>query len=261
MLKQIRFSLESFPLKVIFWKILCKIFRTKIPRLLEWQNSFKSKYGIEIGGPTDRMFAPGGYFPLYPIIIGLDGVNFSNNTIWEGNLKEGYNYKYYSKTGYQYIAEGDNLKNIEAARYDFVLSCNNLEHMANPLRAIFEWKRILKEGGLMLLILPNKEANFDHRRPYTTMQHLIDDYNNKTDENDMTHHQEIIELHDLKRDPNAKPREHFLSRCSKNFENRGMHHHVFNQDLLKKIVEFGGLTVQRQYSSYTDHYILASKTK
>ena len=63
MLKQIRFSLESFPLKVIFWKILCKIFRTKIPRLLEWQNSFKSKYGIEIGGPTDRMFAPAAIFP------------------------------------------------------------------------------------------------------------------------------------------------------------------------------------------------------
>jgi SAM-dependent methyltransferase len=258
MFKSIRYSLQSFPLKVIIWKVSNKVFRTKIPKLREWQNDFNGKHGIEIGGPS-RMFSVQGYFPLYPVLGKLDGVNFSKYTVWEGALVEGYNYKYYNKTGYQYIAEGDNLENINAASYDFVLSCNNLEHMANPLVAVFEWKRILKERGLMLLILPNKEANFDHRRPYTTMQHLMDDYNNKTGENDMTHKNEILELHHLRRDPNAKTYQYFVSRCNNNFENRCMHHHVFSQNLLKEMLQFCGLNVLRQYSSYTDHFILASK--
>ena len=258
MLRYIRYSLQSFPLHVIIWKISCKVFGTKFPQLQTWQNDFKGKHGIEIGGPS-RMFNMNGYFSLYPVLGALDGVNFSNYTIWEGTLAEGHNYKYYDKIGYQYIAEGDNLVKINSTSYDFLLSCNNLEHMANPIKAIFEWKRILKEGGLMLLILPNKKSNFDHRRPYTTMQHLIDDYNNKTGEDDMTHKKEILELHHLSRDPYAKTYEYFEARCNNNFENRGMHHHVFSQDLLKEMMTFCGLQVLRQHSSYTDHFILASK--
>ena len=100
--------------------------------------------------------------------------------------------------------------------------------MANPLAAIFEWKRILKKEGVLLLILPKKEANFDHRRPDTTTQHLIDDYNNRTNEDDKTHLNEILQMHDLRRDPQAKSYENFKKRCNDNVINRCMHHHVFN---------------------------------
>jgi hypothetical protein len=131
--------------------------------------------------------------------------------------------------------------------------------MANSLAAIFEWKRVLKDQGVILLILPNKEVNFDHRRPFTTIEHLINDYNNKTGEDDMTHLNEILKLHDLKRDPQAKNYEHFILRCSDNIKNRCMHHHVFSQNLLKEMIEFCGLKVLQQYSSYTDHFILGAK--
>ncbi|MGH2649529.1 MAG: methyltransferase domain-containing protein [Ginsengibacter sp.] len=143
--------------------------------------------------------------------------------------------------------------------YDFVLSCNNLEHMANPLKAVLEWKRILKKDGVMILVLPNKEANFDHKRPYTSIEHLINDYNSKTAEDDMTHLIEILKLHDLKRDPQARFYDNFVARCNDNFKNRCMHHHVFNQQLLKNIMEFCNLKVSQQYTSYTDHFILATK--
>jgi hypothetical protein len=55
------------------------------------------KTGIEIGGPSG-IFNSGGYMPIYSHIKTLDGVNFGNETIWEGELKEGNFFQYENKT-------------------------------------------------------------------------------------------------------------------------------------------------------------------
>jgi SAM-dependent methyltransferase len=258
MLKSIIVFLRSFPLKVIVWKIYCRLSGKKIPNLKSWQQNFVNKTGIEIGGPSG-IFNTTGYLPLYNIASGIDGVNFSNSTVWEGKIYEGYNYKYHNKTGYQFISEGSNLSKIKDNSYDFLLSSNNLEHIANPIRAVLEWKRIINWNGVLLLILPNKDANFDHARPYTTMDHLIDDFNKQTGEDDLTHLEEIIRLHDLRRDPQAKSFRNFEIRCHNNFKNRCMHHHVFNQNLMKQLLQYCDLKVMEQYSNYTDHFILGKK--
>jgi ubiquinone/menaquinone biosynthesis C-methylase UbiE len=36
-----------------------------------------------------------------------------------------------------------------------------LEHLPNPLQAVFEIRRVLKPGGQLLLVLPWKDATFD----------------------------------------------------------------------------------------------------
>ena len=66
------------------------------------------------------------------------------------------------------------------------------------INVLTEWKRVLKKNGKLLLILPNKINNFDHKRPYTSFSHILSDYENKVTEDDMTHYEEIINLHDLK---------------------------------------------------------------
>ena len=38
-----------------------------------------------------------------------------------------------------------------------------------------------------------------------------------------------------------------------------MHHHIFNQSLLKEIMKFCGLEILLQHSSYTDHFILRNQ--
>lgn len=258
MIKSIEIFLKSFPLSVIVWKIKCKIFKIKIPYLLNWQQSFFGKNGIEIGGPS-ALFNASGYLPLYPIINDLDGVNFSKTTEWEGDIIEGENYRYGNKTGHQYILEGGKLDSIPDNKYDFLLSCNNLEHIANPIATLFAWKRVLKEKGNLLLILPNKKANFDHRRPYTSMAHLIEDYKNQIKENDLTHLEEILKLHDLSRDPKARPFEKFEVRCKNNFANRCLHHHVFSQSLLQELAIYCGFEVLLQHSGHTDLFILIEK--
>ncbi|MEY3874556.1 MAG: hypothetical protein RL363_1277, partial [Bacteroidota bacterium] len=121
-------------------------------KLIDFAKHFKHLNGIEIGGPSD-IFKLKGAVPIYLYANKVDGVNFSNDTIWEGVIKEGEFYNYQnSDMGYQYIAEGTNLSAISNEKYDFVLSCHSLEHIANPIKALKEWHRILKPNGTIVLI-------------------------------------------------------------------------------------------------------------
>ncbi|MDP4283957.1 MAG: methyltransferase domain-containing protein [Bacteroidota bacterium] len=223
-----------------------------------WISLIKDKSGLEIGGPSG-IFSPNNYLPLYSFVRSLDGVNFSNKTIWEGNLEQGNNYVYNGKTGFQFIAEGTDLYKIKDETYDFVLSSNNLEHIANPIKSLLEWKRIIKTGGILILVLPRKESNFDHGRTITTFQHIKEDFENNITENDLTHLDEILQLHDLKRDPYAGSYETFKKRSLNNLQERSLHHHVFDIELLKQMINFIGMNVIIFYSSPTDHFIAACK--
>lgn len=63
-------------------------------RLIRIAKTFKGLKGIEIGGPSN-IFSIKGAMPVYLFTAKVDGVNFSNKTIWEGKIKEGENYNYY----------------------------------------------------------------------------------------------------------------------------------------------------------------------
>ena len=218
---------------------------------------FIDKRGIEIGGPSPT-FTDRGLMPIYSISGEIDGCNFSINTTWEGVIEEGKTYKYFDdKYGFQYICEGAEVSQVPKGIYDFVLSCNNLEHIANPIKAIKNWINLLKPGGVILLVLPRKQSNFDRKRPYTTMQHLLNDYELDIGEDDLTHIHEILELHDLKLDPFPGDYTDFELRCLDNLSNRCLHHHVFSMSLLKEVCYFSKLKVVFSRSTVTDHVILA----
>lgn len=169
-------------------------------KLIQWATKLSDKKGIEIGGPS-AIFNVKGNFPVYLFANTIDGVNFSSKTLWESNLAEGLTYNYYkTKTGYQFIAEASDLQQIEDNKYDFLLSSHSLEHVANPIKALNEWNRIIKPGATLILILPNKEFTFDINRPYTSFNHLIEDFNKNVGEDDCTHFEEVLSLHDLSLD-------------------------------------------------------------
>ena len=214
-----------------------KFFPKRIPHWQQIVAHLKNKSGLEIGGPS-AAFDSHGFLPVYPQIQNLDGCNFSANTVWEGNIKEGNNYAYGKRWGYQYISDGSDLQIIQDHKYDFVLSCHSLEHIANPIKAVLEWKRILKEEGYLLLILPHKDQTFDHRRPVSTLEHLIEDYKNQTPETDETHFEEVISLHDISRDAGITDKQALIERTHKNFENRCVHQHVFNTRLAVDFLDY-----------------------
>jgi SAM-dependent methyltransferase len=163
--------------------------------------------------------------------------------VWEGSIHDGkYNFQD-GKSGHQYICEGSSLSFSEDARYDLLLSSHSLEHHANVLGTLKEWMRVVKPGGLLLIVVPEKRYTFDHKRQYTDFEHFIEDERNGVDERDLTHLDEILQLHDLSLDPGASDREFFKNRALQNFENRCLHHHVFNFENLGRIAEHLGLEV------------------
>ncbi len=131
--------------------------------------------------------------------------------------------------------------------------------MANPLKAMKEWVRVVKGGGHLLLVLPNKAANFDYRRPVTKFEHLLDDYLRAIGEDDLTHLEEILQLHHLSRDPPAGDPEAFRQRSMDNVKNRTLHHHVFDRELIGQIFKHAELEMVVQQETRTDPIALGVK--
>ncbi len=200
--------------------------------------------GLEVGGPSD-VFRPEGELPLYPEILNLDNCNFSQNTTWEGEVHGGLTFAYDSgrSLGHQYILDASALHALPSAGYDFVLSCHCLEHLANPLQGLSEWLRVLKDDGFLILLLPHKERTFDHRRPITSLQHLIDDFDKGVGEDDLTHLEEILELHDLDIDVEAGTPAEFEQRSRDNYNNRCIHQHVFDNQLVQEMLTYMQLQI------------------
>jgi SAM-dependent methyltransferase len=219
-------------------KILNKICKVRLKNLHIIQEELRAKRGLEIGGPS-QIFRDDGILPLYSIIQGLDGCNFRTDTIWGSTIAEGLNYTYYkNKIGYHYICDVVNLSLIGDRTYDFILCSHVLEHVANPLQAMSEMLRVLKNNGSLLLVIPNKEKTFDHDRTVTEFSHLLDDYTKKTGEDDLTHLEEILKFHDLKFDPGAGTFDEFKQRSENNFKNRALHQHTFDPTTIKAIINY-----------------------
>lgn len=202
------------------------------------------RIGLEVGGPS-RVFFRGKLLPIYPRAARIDNVNFAGVTAWESDLRDGGEFRFdpASPPGRQYLREATDLHGVPDATYDFVLSSHCLEHVANPLAALAEWRRVVRPGGALVLLLPDRAHTFDHRRPVTTLAHLQADLANRTGEDDFTHLGEILALHDLRRDPWAGTPDEFRARSERNAANRCLHHHVFDLDLMRAALATAGWEV------------------
>jgi len=211
------------------------------PQILERSRNAQC---LEVGGPS-RVFSANHLLPVYPVAASVDNVNFTANTAWEAGLRDGGPFLFHpSKApGVQFLREATSLHGLGDHSYDFILSSHCLEHVANPLAALAEWRRVVRPGGHFLLLLPDPTRTFDHRRPITSLEHLRADRDRNTSEEDLTHLDEILALHDLGRDSHAGSRVAFTDRARRNPENRCLHHHVFDLDLMRAALGETGWTV------------------
>ena len=118
-----------------------------------------------------------------------------------------------------------------------------IEHLANPIRALLEWNRVLKDGGLILVVVPEGARTFDHARDPTPLAHLLRDFHDGTREDDKGHLEEILRTHDIAMDPTAGGWEEFARRSRLNEEFRAVHHHVFTLETLEATLRATGFTV------------------
>ncbi len=233
-------------------------FGRRLPGYETYQSLLRAKKGIEVGGPSDLFKTT---LPIYHVVGALDAVNFSDRTVWEGSIRPGRTFRYgRGRTGEQFVCDATDLSPLGSGAYDFVLSSNCLEHIANPIKALTDWRRIIKDDGLLLLVVPNQESNFDHGRPVTKFEHLLDDFRNQTTEHDLTHLDEILALHDLSMDPAAGTFEQFRQRSLQNFDNRTLHHHVFDLALVEQLLRYLAFDLVTTCATKTDFFALAAKT-
>lgn len=189
------------------------------------------KTGVEIGGPSSSTGVA-----LYKHAFTMDNVIFSNNTIWS---KHAHDYNYYpGKKGKVFINDAVDITSIKDNTYDFLFASHCLEHIANPLKAIIEWKRIMKDNGFMILILPEKSLCFDHKRNVSSFETLLNQYNNNVGEDDLSTLDEILANHDLSMDKPAGNIHQFKARSLDNYNNRCLHHYVYSPTLLREICEW-----------------------
>lgn len=201
----------------------------------------EGKQGMEIGGPSDVFrpwhSVPRFYYgmntplPIYDRIRSLDNCNFSVDTMWSTH-DGGYHFSRHRPAGRNIIAEGTDISAVRDNTYDFVLSSHNLEHFANPVKALHEWRRITRPGGALILVLPDYRRTFDHIRRPTPVDHMTEDYANDIGEDDTTHLEEVLRCHDVQIDGTLKTHswEELRERSLYNYSNRVMHHHVFDEE-------------------------------
>jgi SAM-dependent methyltransferase len=203
----------------------------------------KGKSGIEVGGPS-QIFSETGPIPLYRIIDSLDNINYSNKTFWS-SIDAGNNFSFSSnkKNGKQIIADAIDLSQVLNESYDFLLASHVIEHIANPIKAVLEWKRIVRKGGLLVIVAPDRRKTYDRKRPLTTIDHVITDFKQNMTESDSTHFAEVRDLHDLTMDSTVSNIEEHIDRTNRNLETRIVHHHTFDVKLLTAIMEFCGLQI------------------
>lgn len=192
----------------------------------------KDKNGVEIGGPSSDT----GHL-VYEHADRLDNIIFSTDTIWSKHHEEDYCY-YQDKKGRVIINDAVDLSSVSDSEYDFVFSSHCLEHIANPLKAIREWLRIVREDGHIILVVPEKSCCFDHRREYSDFSVLLSQYQKNVGEEDLSTLPEILSKHDLSMDPPAGDLRSFAERSLNNYQNRCLHHYVYDDTLLLRICDF-----------------------
>jgi len=120
-------------------------------------------------------------------------------------------------------------KNI---KFDLLILSHTFEHIANPIKALFLWKKLLSNNGVIINIVPDKNHCWDKERPYTDMNHLIKDYEKNITENDMTHVDEASCM--------IVSRPNYYNDVGEDNENRVIHHHVYSKETLTQVHEMVG---------------------
>lgn len=143
--------------------------------------------------------------------------------------------------------------------FDFVLSEHTLEHIGNALRALYEWIRVLKLGGHLILFLPHHDRTNDCLRPRTPLAHLIQDYERNVPDDDTTHVDEWIENVTK---AGGIP-EHYRHIAKVDLARTGsIHHHTWIGEDMVEVFRYVGLEVvfcEEFVCDRADSFVIAGK--
>jgi SAM-dependent methyltransferase len=146
--------------------------------------------GIEIGALHNPQKVAAAVHVVYVDMLGREGLIDKNPEIPVGTIKSP-----------DIVADAEDLGVIPDGSMDFVIASHILEHVPNPIKAIKEFYRVLKAGGILYVAVPDKRYTFDRERPVTPLAHLIEDYaGSATGPASTAHYREWLDFVELKKD-------------------------------------------------------------
>lgn len=143
------------------------------------------------------------------------------------------------------------LRPIEALRdcrgtFDFLIAHHCLEHTPDPVGAMVEWLRTVKEGGLVCISVPDADLTHDRGRLKPSLEHLILDHVLERDGKDFESREHIYSFilawrNDGFFGPQDKNGLAELARHSVESPENDLHWHAFDVGILEWVVELAGV--------------------
>lgn len=94
------------------------------------------------------------------------------------------------------VDDGERLEQISNDSQDFVIANHFLEHCENPIFALENMLRVLRNGGIIFLALPDMRYSFDKDRPVTSLEHILRDYREGPNISRLEHYKEWVRFVD-----------------------------------------------------------------
>ncbi len=132
------------------------------------------------------------------------------------------------------IDNGELLSTVAEESQDFIVANHFLEHCEDPIRTIETHLGKLKPGGVLFYAVPDKRYTFDHRRPLTPLEHMVEDHEQGPERSRREHYYEwtrlvIVEGGETEEETTAR---------SEELEEAGysIHFHVWTQAEFLKLI-------------------------
>ena len=129
------------------------------------------------------------------------------------------------------IDDGESLMTVPPESQDFVIANHFLEHCENPIKTVEHLLRVLKNGGILYMCIPDKRFTFDRDRPVTPFGHLERDFREGPAWSRRQHFEEWVELME-KVTPAGKAHERVEELIAMNYS---IHYHVWTQSELLEL--------------------------
>lgn len=132
------------------------------------------------------------------------------------------------------IDDGENLATVADLSLDFVIANHFIEHCQNPIKAVANMLRVLRDDGVLYLSIPDKRRTFDRARQVTTLDHIIRDYHDGPEKSRKPAFEEYVKFVDNIRDEaEAKKRvEHYMS------IDYSIHYHAWTEVEMMEMIVF-----------------------
>ncbi|MBU1564590.1 MAG: class I SAM-dependent methyltransferase [Proteobacteria bacterium] len=140
------------------------------------------------------------------------------------------------------IDNGADLSTITDSSFDFCISNHVLEHIENPLKALMNWLRVIKPGGLLYLSVPLPNNEHDKNRQATSISHIIKDYDLLLTDSKVFEKQRYEHFREFVK--SAIRSEQTNDHCVEDKINEliainySIHFHVFTEETLLQMIDF-----------------------